>query len=197
MSRKKRSKANKSKNRRGRIPRKRDELWSMLDWLLGDESIFSKIKLHGNTKWVPKCLVCLALVWAWSESKHVTDAFVQSTQFCQSLFSSFVLGTYQGFMGALSKWTPQLMNVLWPVLHQRMEEVGTKYWRVNGWVPIAFDGSRSTTPRTLANEQAFCAKNYGKGKTAKYRKKKTKGMRRKKNEKNKPQPSLPDPGPGR
>ena len=42
-----------------------------------------------------------------------------------------------------------------------------------------------------ANERAFCAKDYGKGKTAKYRKKKTKGMRRKKNEKNKPQPQEP------
>ncbi|MBP88327.1 MAG: hypothetical protein CMJ64_16695, partial [Planctomycetaceae bacterium] len=31
--------------------------------------------------------------------------------------------------------------------------------------------SRATTPRTVSNEQAFCAQNYGKGKTAKYRKK--------------------------
>jgi len=59
------------------------------------------------------------------------------------------------------------------------------------WVAIAADGSRATTPRTRSNEKAFCAQNYGKGKTAKYRKKKTKGMRRRKNEKNKPQPPAP------
>jgi hypothetical protein len=37
----------------------------------------------------------------------------------------------------------------------------------------------------------LCAANYGQGKTAKYRKKKTKGMRRRKNEKAKPQPQEP------
>jgi hypothetical protein len=56
---------------------------------------------------------------------------------------------------------------------------------------MGFDGSRATTPRTLSNEKAFCAPNYGVGKTAKYRKKKTKGMRRRKNERNKPHPQAP------
>ena len=64
-------------------------------------------------------------------------------------------------------------------------------WSLGGWVPIAFDGSRSTAPRTESNEQALCAPHYGNGQTAKYRKKKSKGMRRKKNEKNKPQPQEP------
>ena len=41
------------------------------------------------------------------------------------------------------------------------------------------------------NEDAYCASNYGSGNTSKYRKKKTKGMRRTKNEKAKAQP----PGP--
>jgi hypothetical protein len=163
----------------------------MLHWFLPDDSIFSKMKLHGNTKWLPKCLVCLALLWAWSESKHLTDAYVEAARCCQTIFRSFVLGSYQGFMGALTRWTPALMEIMWPILHERMEEIGSKFWRIAGWVPIAFDGSRSTAPRTEANEQAFSAKNYGKGKTAKYRKKKTKGMRRKRNKKNKPQPQEP------
>jgi hypothetical protein len=94
-------------------------------------------------------------------------------------------------MKALAKWTPQLMSILWSLLHQRMEEIGGRFWRVHGWVPIAFDGSRSSAPRTQANEKAFCAPNYGKGKTSRYRTKKTKGMRRRKNERNKPQPQEP------
>jgi len=190
MARRKRSNSNKNSNRnkRKRVPRKKDELRSMLDWFLNDESIFSKMKLHGNTKWVPKCLVCVALVWAWSESKHLTDAYVESMEFCQSIFSSFVFGTYQGFMKAITKWTPQLMEILWSVMHQRMKEIGTKYWRIDGWIPIAFDGSRSTTLRTADNEESFCAPNYGKSKKAKSRKKNTKGMRRKKNQ---PQPQAP------
>jgi hypothetical protein len=107
------------------------------------------------------------------------------------MFRSVVLDTYQGFMGALTRWTATLMKILWPLLHERMEEIGGTFWCIHGWVPIAFDGSRSTAPRTTANERAFCAKHYGDGWTAKYRKKKTKGMRRKNNEKNKAQPQEP------
>ena len=67
-----------------------------------------------------------------------------------------------------------------------MKEIGGEHWETAGWVVIAFDGSRDATPRTKANEAAFCAPNHGKGKTAKFRKKKTKDMRRTNNEKNKP-----------
>ena len=56
---------------------------------------------------------------------------------------------------------------------------------------MGFDGSRVTTPRTVSNEKEFCASNYGHGQTAKYRKKKSKGMRRRQNEKNKPHPQAP------
>jgi hypothetical protein len=163
----------------------------MFKWLLPDNSIFAKMKLHGNTKWQPKYLVCLALIWAWSDAKHLTDAYTEAVPCCFSLFGCVMLSTYQGFMGALTRWTATLMEVLWLVLQERMEEIGGRFWRIHGWVPIAFDGSRSSAPRTIANEKAFCAENYGKGKTAKYRKKKTKGMRRKKNERNKAQPQTP------
>ena len=60
----------------------------MLDWFLPDDSIFSKIGLHGNTKWLPKCLVCLALLWAWSGSRNLTDAYAEAVECCQSMFGS-------------------------------------------------------------------------------------------------------------
>lgn len=165
--------------------RNKEQLAGLFDWFLGGDPIFSKLKLHGNISWAPERLVCLALLWAWSESRHVTDAYDDAVACYRKMFDSVVPGTYQGFMGALTRWTPGLMNILWPVLHQRMEEIGGPCWQVGLWVPIAFDGSRSTAPRSKANEKAFCAGNYGKGATAKYRKKKSKGMRRKKNERNK------------
>jgi hypothetical protein len=167
------------------------QLAHMLGWLLPDDSPFSKMKLHGNTKWIPRRLAFMALAWSWSGSRNVTDAWTEAAEFCQSLFGCLPVATYQGFMRALSHWTPTLMEVLWPLLHQHMEEIGGEFWRVGGWVPIAFDGSRAAVPRTEANERAFCAPNYGKGKTARYRKKKTKGMRRRNNEKNKSQPQEP------
>jgi hypothetical protein len=196
MSRRKRSRLTgtiKAKSRRGQPCKKpnKEHLAAMLDWFLPDSSIFSKMRLHGNTKWLPRCLVCLVLFWAWSESKHLTDAYTEAALCYQSLFQSVVPSTYQGFMGALTRWAATLMNILWPLLHNRMEEIGGRFWRIHGWVPIAFDGSRSTAPRTKTNEEAFCAQHYGQSKSAKYRRRQTKGMRRRNNDKNKPQPQEP------
>jgi hypothetical protein len=192
-SRRKRSRIARKDNRRRKARQERNliQMARLFDWFSPEDLIFSKMKLHGNTKWLPRRLALMATVWAWSGSRNVTDAWDEAAEFCQSLFGCLPVGTYQGFMGALSRWTPMLMEILWPLLHQRMEEIGGEFWRVDGWVPIAFDGSRAAAPRTEANERAFCAPNYGKGKTAKYRKKKTKGMRRRNNEKNKSQPQEP------
>jgi hypothetical protein len=71
------------------------------------------------------------------------------------------------------------------------QQVAGRFWQDRGFVLIGFDGSRTTTPRTVSNEQEFCAASYGHGKTAKYRRKKTKGMRRRSNEKNPSQPPAP------
>ncbi len=193
MSHRKQSRSARATNCRARAgyQANKEHLAGMFDWFLPDDSIFSEMRLHGNTKWLPRRLVCLGIVWACSELRNLTDAFSEAAECCQSMWGSVAVNTYQGFMGALTRWTPALLGILWTVLQQRMQEIGSKYWRIDGWVPIAFDGSRSSAPRTMANERAFCAKNYGKGKTAKYRKKKTKGMRRRKNEKNKPQPQEP------
>lgn len=164
---------------------------ALLDWFLADADTFSNIKFHGNTRWSPECLVRLAVLWAWSESRNLTDAFEEAARNCRTLLASSPLSTYQGFMWAMTRWTSTFLPLLCLVLQARLKAIGGKFWQVDGWVPIAFDGSRSTAPRTKANEQKFCAPNYGKGKTAKYRKKKSQGMRRKQNQRNKPQPQQP------
>lgn len=169
----------------------KDNLSALQKWFLPDESIFAQLKFHGNTTWSPGSLVWLAVYWAWSESRHVTDAFVEAVGYCRNLSSSSCLSTYQGFMGALVKWTPPFIDVLCRQMHERMAEIGGRFWRSGEWVAIAFDGSRSTAPRTSANEQAFCAAHYGRGQTARYRQKKSKGLRRKRNQQHKPQPQAP------
>jgi hypothetical protein len=190
MARKKRGPKQRKLRQKRTAPTNNESLKSLRDWF-APEAIFSQIKMHGNTKWTPIFLVWLALCWAWSDAKNVTEAFTQALRSCETLFGSTPLSTYQGFMGAMVTWTPTLLPVLRRSLHDHMRRIGGEFWRIDGWVPIGFDGSRSSTPRTRANEAAFCAPNYGKGKTAQYRKKKTKGMRRKKNEKNKAQPPQP------
>ncbi|HJN13331.1 MAG TPA: transposase, partial [Pirellulaceae bacterium] len=99
--------------------------------------------------------------------------------------------TYTAFMNALDRHQQTFSTRLRWQFQELAKDVAGRFWQDNGWVLIGFDGSRATTPRTVSNEQAFCAPNYGGGKTAKYRKKKTKGMRRRNNEKNKPQPQAP------
>jgi hypothetical protein len=165
-------------------------LHRLRSWLLPKSASFSGLTLHGNASWRPVDLIWTALCWAWSESRNVTDAFESAAFQCRQLGIA-ALSTYQGFMNALVQWTDPLMEALWPVLHQRLSEIGGRHYRLHGWVPIAFDGSRSSAPRTESNERALCAANYGQGKTAQYRKKKTKGMRRRQNERNKPQPPPP------
>jgi hypothetical protein len=196
MSRRKQSQRARSKSRgRGREvevqQKNKEQLASLWRWFLPHEGIFAGIQFHGNTKWSAFSLVCLALLWSWSECSGVVDSFEQAVECCRKIFGSCCLSTYQGFMGALSKWTPTLIEPLWQRLHECMEEIGGPFWRIDGWLPLAFDGSRSTAPRTESNERTFCAPNYGRGKTAKYRKKKSKGMRRRKNRQHKPQPQEP------
>jgi hypothetical protein len=158
--------------------------------LLPNEAIFADLPLHGNTNWTPAALVWLALCWAWSDARNLTDAFEAAVVQCRQLGIQ-ALGTYQGLMMALARWSDRLLAVLWPMLHERMRRIGGRYYRIGGWVPIAFDGSRSALPRTRSNEQAYCAAHYGRGKTAQYRRKKTKGMRRRKNQRNPPHPPAP------
>jgi len=185
------NKAKRSRRQANAPTTNNDNLQDLRDWFLPDDSIFSSLRFHGNSKWTPALLVWMILCWAWSESRNVTDAFNEARSACQKMFGTPPVSTYQGFMGALVTWTPSFMPLLHTLLQRRMEQIGGKFWRIDGWVPIAFDGSRSSAPRSKSNEAALCAKNYGKGHTAKYRKKKSKGMRRKRNKKNPAQPQQP------
>jgi len=168
-----------------------DQVRELLQWLFPEDGIFAKFQLHGNTGWRVSGLIWLALCWSWSGSPQVTDAFTQAAEWCRLTIGESPVLTYQGMMSALVHWTESFLPVLWSVLHLRMQEVAGKLWSVDGWVPIAIDGSRSSAPRSKSNEHALCAPTYGTGKTAKYRKKKSQGMRRRKNEKNKAQPQEP------
>ena len=163
----------------------------VLDWFVPESELFTKDRFHGNIKWVPEQLAAEALIWAWQEAKNVTDAFDQTLEVCDELGAKDTAKTYASFMNALDSYANTFKSRLRQRLQTLAEEVGGRFWRNNGWVLIGFDGSRTTTPRTVSNEKAFCAPNYGKGKRAKYGKKKSKGIRRKQNKENEPYPQSP------
>jgi Transposase DDE domain len=149
-----------------------------LTWVIKDR-IFDNLTRHGNTKLLPADLVILAVLWVWSDQPTLTAAFAQAQHWTTRLGVRLAIHSYQGLSAALATWTGQLLLVLWQRCQHCLEECGQKHWRVGRWLALAVDGSRVSTPRTRDNEQAFCAPRYGHSRTAKYRKKKRKGRRRK------------------
>lgn len=155
----------------------RECLEKLLNWFIPDDGIFAKLRIHGNTGWTARKVVYLALLWSWSAASKVTDAFADSVKWFGRLWGVCPLTSYTGFMGAMVKWHFILIDLLGPVLHARMQEVGGRFWRFRKWLPIAFDGSRTNAARTKSNEKAFCAPNYGQSRTAEYRRNKRKKPR--------------------
>lgn len=194
MSRRKRSKQERTYRRKRRdIQRHQNKIIfkALLDWIIPPGELFQKCDIHGNVKWKPEELAIQAIIWAWQDARFVTDGFTVALEVCEELKLEYIARTYTAFMNALKHYAGMFSAVLCARLHVLAEQIAGRFWRDGEWVLMAFDGSRTTAPRTVSNEQAFCAPNYGKGQTAKYRKKKSKGMRRRKNETSKPQPQAP------
>lgn len=158
---------------------------SLVNFVVPTGALFLDNEFHGNIKWIPEHLAAQALIWSWQDSKLVTDAFEKTLEICEQLGLTRIAKTYTAFMNAISRYRA-IFNDRLRLRHQKLaEEIGGKHFRTNKWVLIAFDGSRATAPRSVANEKAYCAPNYGKGKRAKYGKKKSQGLRRKRNRKHK------------
>jgi hypothetical protein len=167
-----------------------ETLRSAVTWVVNEAS-FQNLKFHGNTTWQVCDLIILAVLWVWSDHATLTGAFVEAHGWSLKMLGRAAVGSYQGLTGALVSVTSTLMPLLWARMHVLMERHGGGHWRVGGWLPLAVDGSRVSTPRTAPNEQAFCAPNYGRSASAKHRAKKRRKnnvpRRRKKSQPVKPQ----------
>lgn len=166
-------------------------LLNLFCWLIVSRRLFSKVKFHGNIKWKADEVAIQALIWSWLEARNVTGAFDETLEICSDLGLKDIALTYASFMNALIRYREVFSDVLRGQFQMLAEQAGGSIFRTDGWVLMGFDGSRATAPRTVSNEKAFCAPNYGNGVRAKYGKKKSKGMRRKRNQQNKPQPQAP------
>lgn len=161
--------------RRGRkdgppaTPLNADLLHRALAWAV-DDRVFAGLARHGNTAWAAGHLITLAVLWVWSDHSTLTGAFRQARDLSVALLGAAAVRSYQGLTNALSRWTDRLLPLLAGHLHRRMEQCGGPHWRLGRWLPLAVDGSRVTAPRTASNEQAFGARRYGHGKTARSRK---------------------------
>ena len=194
MSRKERAKQASSIRKRKQMLKQveRRLLFSeVVNFVLPAGELFSKKQFHGNIKWVPEQLAAQAMIWSWQDTKKVTDAFEKTLEICAKLGLKRIAKTYTTFMDALSEYRETIRNGLRARFQVLAEQIGGKFFRTNKWVLIGFDGSRATAPRSTANEKAFCAPNYGHSNKAKYGKKKSKGLRRKRNAAHKTEPQEP------
>lgn len=178
-----------------RSPKQRNtaarQIESMFNWLISDDRIFAGLKLHGNTKWNPASLIRLAILWAWDDSRYVTDSFESAEHQCCAIGNSAIPESYQGMMRALVKWTSMLRAILWLAIQRKIERFPSTSREIHGWAPIAFDGSRSTAPRTQSNETAFCSKTYGKSAKARARRKRRDPGKAQRVSQSPPQPQEP------
>lgn len=150
-------------------------LRAAVGWAI-DGQIFARLRAHGNTTWRFADLIRLAVVWVWSGDAKLTGAFAEAHRWSLQVLGRAAVGTFQGLLKALVTWTAALLPLLGRCLHGLMRAHGGTHWRVGAWLPLAVDGSRISAPRTRANEAALCAPNYGRSRTAEYRRKK-KGRR--------------------
>lgn len=172
-------------------PKNKSLLKELLEWYVPENEMFTKDQFHGNTKWNPEQVVAQAIAWSWQEAKNVTDAFDHALEVCEELKMQQVANSYTSMMNALNRYDDVFTVALRERYQGLAEDIGGSYFRKGDWVLMGFDGSRATAPRSVSNERALCAPSYGKGKRAMYGKKKSKGMRRKRNQENPPHPQAP------
>jgi hypothetical protein len=153
-----------------------ETLRSAVNWIVHHQS-FEDLEFHGNTKWLVGDLIILAVLWVWSDHTSLVAAFAEAQHWSLKMLGRAAVKSYQGLTGALVTVTARLLPLLWERLQSLMEQHGGEYWRVGGWLPLAVDGSRISTPRTADNERAFCAPNFGRSHSAKYRRKKRRKQR--------------------
>jgi len=157
--------------RQAKQPVNGETLRTAVTWIVNEKS-FQNLKFHGNTTWLVCDLIILAVLWVWSDHATLTGAFAEAHGWSLKMLGRAAVGSYQGLTGALVSVTGTLLPVLWARMQGLMEQHGGEHWRVAGWLPLAVDGSRVSTPRTAPNEKAFCAPNYGRSASAKHRAKK-------------------------
>lgn len=142
-----------------------DDLRRAINWILGDD-IFTNVRLHGNVKWKPSALVCLAIFWVWSSQPGLVEAAKDAIATVAKLFgsSAVAVNTYQALSNALVRYTPQLLPALLARIQSLMLASNPAASRVGKWLPIAADGSRVTVPRTQRNEDRFNKPRKSRGK---------------------------------
>lgn len=132
-----------------------DDLRRALDWVLND-TMFTKLRVHGNVSWTAVGLIRLAVFWVWSSESSLVAAAKDAMGCVTRIFGTAELNSYQAITNALERYSDQLLPIMWDRLHVLMKRCDDANFRVGVWLALAVDGSRVGVPRTFKNEQRFC-----------------------------------------
>jgi hypothetical protein len=118
------------------------------------------IVFRPDCTWTPEALTFMALLWAWSDEKTLTERFTTSRKIIRSQLGEQhePAGSYQAFTKLLRKWTDPLKDLLVAGFRKRIEEKLSSVWKVRGRLVFAVDGSRVAMPRTASNEDRYASK---------------------------------------
>jgi Transposase DDE domain len=131
-------------------------LKAALDWLLASANL-SDLRFRQDCSWTPKGLIVMAILWAWSDEKSLTQRFSQARKVVMTmgLLTRIPAATYQAFLKMLATWTAMLAMALFDAFRQRMQSDLSERFKVCGFTVFGVDGSRLELPRTESNERRF------------------------------------------
>jgi hypothetical protein len=121
---------------------------------------FQGVKARKGSKWTPRMLVVVALLWAWSKADGLKERFQEARKLAAKIFRWLPEPgkSYQGFMKQLRKWHLELQLLPMGELRVLMKQDLFGQWEIAGYVVIAGDGSRIELPRTEGNEATYSPK---------------------------------------
>src|SRR4051794_11267927 len=127
-----------------------------LDWLL-KPVLLSEIRFRKECTWTPKTLIFLAILWAWSDEKTLTERFflARKVVLAMAILARTPASTYQAFLKMLRTWTVALTVALVAGFRQRIRADLGEPLLVCGFAVFGVDGSRLELARTVSNEQRF------------------------------------------
>ncbi len=128
-----RKQSNRIQERRGSERRQNKTiLRALLGWLIPPTTLFAKDRFHGNTKWAPEQLARQAIIWAWQDTRNVTDTFEMTLEVCHELNIKDGAKTYTGFVDALVRYREIFSRRLRLQFQALAEEVAGRCLVLNG-----------------------------------------------------------------
>jgi hypothetical protein len=127
-----------------------------LDWLLASAS-FGGLGFREDCSWTPKGLISVAILWAWSDEKSLTQRFFHARKVLLAMENLVRIPatSYQAFIKMLTIWTALLAIALCDTFRQRMQSDLSARFEIHGFAVFGVDGSRLELPRTESNERRF------------------------------------------